>query len=145
MAKAKNNLVPGQESHDKLLENIVNRLFEKDKYDIILKNINYQVKGCYNKTYIGEIDILARNKKDLSWLFVEVKSNPYGDKNRARRQYKRFCYAYPCMNQTGILVYPDIEKGLDYLHCKRFKNPFALNDSPSYLPSKTMTISPFLG
>jgi hypothetical protein len=116
--KQKSKLAPGEESHRIILEEVVKRLHNKKNYSHIFSNLEYSV-SINEELICGEVDVLCFDDRTNQWVFYEIKSNPYGSKRKAQKQYKRFKEIYTNTPTRGFLVYPDFYLGQDYLRIKR--------------------------
>ena len=92
--------------HDKIVDNLEERLIKNENYEYIGKNIEYKTKK-----YEGEFDIILYNSKADKWHYYEVKSN-YTNENwkKANEQINRARKAYPNDTIRGIFVSPQYIK-----------------------------------
>jgi len=97
--------------HDEGVNNIYNKLVNKEYYDVIFRN------PVYNKNdIVGELDIIAIKNNTLH--YYEIKLN-HGKcrKHKAKEQYTRVCNTFPHMEIKGIYV--PLRQGQP---CRLYKN-----------------------
>ncbi len=89
--------------HEKIVNSLVARLKQNNKYNAIGINISYNVNGIE-----GDVDVLTYNSDSKTYHFYEVKvnytSNTY---SKALHQFKNYRKAYPERNVKGIFVSKD--------------------------------------
>lgn len=93
-------LMSKQNRHDSLVDIVLGRIAQYDKYTVIEALWDYHRNG-----YDGEVDVLAYNSNTKWWHFYEVKcSMTKRSTARAQEQYDRFKKAYPKRKVKGVQV-----------------------------------------
>ena len=88
--------------HDQILDDLERRIRSYNKYDVIMRNVEYKVGKLQ-----GEVDLLTYDDKFDTWHFYEVKSsNRPARIFKAHEQYQRFTKAFPEYKVKGIFISP---------------------------------------
>lgn len=93
--------------HQEMVDELVERLETSGRYDSIETKIWFHRPEKEKPDRDGEADVLAYHVGSDTYHFYEVKNNSTKNNfKKSRRQYKRFCRAFPERRMKGIYVSP---------------------------------------